>query len=80
MMDEKALKHVEAMIGSMTPQERDQPQIIDGSRRRRIAQGSGTTVQEVNRLLKQFAEARKLIKQMGQFEKKGKRGWPFPRS
>ncbi|HEX4841839.1 MAG TPA: signal recognition particle protein [bacterium] len=79
-MDEKALRHVEAIIGSMTPQERDQPQIIDGSRRRRIAQGSGTTVQDVNRLLKQFADARKLIKHMGQFEKKGPRGWPFPRS
>ena len=80
MMDEKALRHVEAIIGSMTVQERDQPQIIDGSRRRRIAQGSGTTVQAVNRLLRQFADARKLIKQMGQFEKKGPRGWPFPRS
>lgn len=80
MMDEKALRHVEAIIGSMTAQEREQPQIIDGSRRRRIAQGSGTTVQDVNRLLKQFADARKLIKQMGHFEKKGSRGWPFPRS
>lgn len=80
MMDEKALRHVEAIIGSMTAQEREQPQIIDGSRRRRIARGSGTTVQDVNRLLKQFADARKLIKQMGQFEKKGSRGWPFPRS
>ncbi len=80
MMDEKALRHVEAIISSMTAQERDQPQIIDGSRRRRIAQGSGTTVQDVNRLLKQFADARKLIKQIGQFDKKGPRGWPFPRS
>ncbi len=80
MMDEKALRHVEAIIGSMTAQERDQPQIIDGSRRRRIARGSGTTVQDVNRLLKQFADARKLIKQIGQFERKGSRGWPFPRS
>jgi signal recognition particle subunit SRP54 len=80
MMDERALGHVEAIIGSMTAQERDQPQIIDGSRRRRIAQGSGTTVQDVNRLLKQFADARKLIKQMGQFERKSPRGWPFPRS
>jgi signal recognition particle subunit SRP54 len=80
MMDEKALRHVEAIIGSMTAEEREQPQIIDGSRRRRIARGSGTTVQDVNRLLKQFADARKLLKQMGQFEKKGARGWPFPRS
>lgn len=80
MMDEKVLRHVEAIIGSMTVQEREQPQIIDGSRRRRIAQGSGTTVQDVNRLLKQFADARKLIKQMGHFEKKGAREWPFPRS
>lgn len=80
MMDEKALRHVEAIIGSMTAQEREQPQIINSSRRRRIAQGSGTTVQDVNRLLKQFADARKLLKQMGHFEKKGSRGWPFPRS
>jgi signal recognition particle subunit SRP54 len=80
VMDEKALRHVEGIIDSMTPDERHQPHIIDGSRRRRIARGSGTTIQEVNRLLKQFGDARKLLKQMGQFEKKGKRGWPFPPS
>src|SRR5690606_11294530 len=55
-VDERELKRVEAMIQSMTPQERRNPQIIDGSRRRRIAAGSGTQVQDVNRLLKQFEQ------------------------
>ena len=73
-MDERALRRVEAMIDSMTPEERTHPHLIDGSRRRRIARGSGTTIQEVNRLLRQFDDARKLMKQMGQLEKKGKRG------
>jgi len=73
-VDEKALRHIEAIIDSMTPDERRHPQIIDGSRRRRIARGSGTTIQEVNRLLKQFDDARKLMKQMGQ--KRG--GLQFP--
>ncbi len=73
-VDEKALRHVEAMIDSMTPDERRHPQIIDGSRRRRIARGSGTTIQEVNRLLKQFEDARKLMRQMAQ--KRG--GAQFP--
>jgi len=72
--DEKTLARVEAMINSMTPQEREHPQIIDGSRRRRIARGSGTTLQDVNRLLKQFEEAKRLIKHVGEFEKKGRQG------
>jgi len=56
------LTRIEAIIGSMTKQERRQPGVIDGSRRKRIAQGSGTTVQEVNRLLKQFLQTKKLMK------------------
>ncbi len=72
--DEKALARVEAMINSMTPEERRSPQIIDGSRRRRIARGSGTTIQDVNRLLRQFEEAKRLLKQMGDLERKGMHG------
>ena len=69
-VDEKAVVRVEAIINSMTKEERLNPDIIDGSRRRRIAAGSGTKVQDVNRLLKDFQQVRKLIKQM----KKGKLG------
>jgi signal recognition particle subunit SRP54 len=54
----------------MTPEERQNPDIISGSRRRRIARGSGTTVQEVNRLLKQFFQARKMLFQMGSSDKR----------
>jgi signal recognition particle subunit SRP54 len=63
-IDDDAFKGVEAIIRSMTPVERANPDIINGSRRKRIAEGSGTTVQEVNRLLKQFEETRKMMKQM----------------
>lgn len=73
-LDEKALSRVEAMINSMTPDERRHPAIIDGSRRRRIARGSGTTIQDVNRLLRQFEEAKRLLKQVGEVEKKGRFG------
>src|SRR5215510_9682653 len=61
-VDEKEISRVVAIIDSMTPRERDNHMISNGSRRRRIARGSGTTVQEVNQLLKQYAEARKLMK------------------
>jgi signal recognition particle subunit SRP54 len=64
-VDDRALVRVEAILSSMTRRERQQPQIIDGSRRRRIARGSGTTVQEVNRVLRQYEEMRKLTKQFG---------------
>jgi len=74
-MDERALRRVEAIIDSMTPDERTHPHLIDGSRRRRIAKGSGTTIQDVNRLLRQFEEARRLLRQVGQFEKRGKRAF-----
>jgi len=63
-VDESALVRVEAMINSMTPRERDHPRIIDGSRRKRIARGSGRTIQEVNQLLKQFSTIQKMIEQM----------------
>ncbi len=61
-IDDDAFKSIEAIIGSMTPLERENPSIINGSRRKRIAMGSGTDIQEVNRLLKQFEETRKLMK------------------
>ena len=64
-MAEKNLKQVEAIINSMTRQERRNPALLNASRRRRIAQGSGTTVQDVNALVKQFREMRKLMKQLG---------------
>lgn len=61
-LDDDAFKHIEAIISSMTPDERENPALINGSRRKRIAGGSGTNVQEVNRLLKQFTETRKMMK------------------
>ena len=60
--NDKAFKGIEAIIMSMTPQERDNPEIINGSRRKRIAEGSGTNVAEVNKLLKQFEQTRKMMK------------------
>ena len=63
-MDERELDRIEAIVLSMTPAERSQPQIIDGSRRKRIARGSGTTVQAVNQLVKQFAQMKKLMAQL----------------
>ncbi len=64
-VDEGALRKIEGMICAMTPEERRRPQIIDGSRRLRIARGSGTSVQDLNRLLKQFAQMRDLMKRVG---------------
>jgi signal recognition particle subunit SRP54 len=63
-MDPKRMKHVEAIVLSMTPEERRRPEILNGSRRARIARGSGRSVAEVNRLLKQFQEMQKMMKQM----------------
>jgi signal recognition particle subunit SRP54 len=65
-VDEKQLLHVEAIINSMTPRERANYKIIDGRRRKRIARGCGRPVSEVNRLLKQYMQARKMMKQMSQ--------------
>jgi len=70
-LDEKDLGRVEAIINSMTRRERNNHLIINGSRRLRIAKGSGTTVQEVNQLLKRYAQARKMMKRFSQIEKKG---------
>ena len=63
-IDNDAFKSIEAMIGSMTPYERKHPAKIDTSRRRRIARGSGNSIEEVNRLMKQFEETRKMMKMM----------------
>ena len=68
-VSDQEVRRTEAIIQSMTRQERKEPQIIDGSRRKRIARGSGTTVQDVNRLLRQFEQARTMLKRFG-----GKRG------
>ncbi|MDX1448477.1 MAG: signal recognition particle protein [Acidimicrobiia bacterium] len=70
-IDDRDLARVEAIIRSMTPEERQKPKMIGGSRRKRIATGSGTTPQDVNRLLKQFADAQKMMKQLA-----GGRGLP----
>ncbi len=64
-VDQREMSHVEAIILSMTPDERRRPQIINGSRRKRIAKGAGLTVQDVNRLLNQFEQMKKMMKKMG---------------
>jgi len=64
-VDDGALVKIEAIIQSMTSEERRKPHIINGSRRRRIAQGSGTTVQDVNRLMKQYEQMQKMMKTIG---------------
>jgi signal recognition particle subunit SRP54 len=64
-VDDKQLGRVEAIINAMTPKERRNHQLINGSRRKRIAKGSGTSVEEVNRLLKQFVQMKKMLKQLG---------------
>ena len=71
--DERQLRRVEAIIGSMTPDERRHADIIDGNRRKRIARGSGTAVEDVNRLLKQFGEMQRMLKMVGQMT-----GEPIP--
>ena len=63
--DEKQISRIEAIIGSMTPDERRKQHIINGSRRKRIAKGSGTSVEDINRLLKQFVQMQKMLKQLG---------------
>ncbi|WP_321371921.1 signal recognition particle protein [uncultured Draconibacterium sp.] len=65
-IDDDAFKHIEAIIYSMTPEERENPSLINGGRRKRIANGSGTNIQEVNRLLKQFGETRKMMRMVSQ--------------
>lgn len=78
--DDKELTRVEAIISSMTAEERSNPSIINGSRRKRIAEGSGCSIQDVNRLLKQYNQTKKMIKQFTGVEKSRKRGkhrFPF---
>ena len=63
--DDAQLMRVEAIISSMTPEERRDARLVNGSRRKRIARGSGTSVEEVNRLLKQFSQMRRMLKTLG---------------
>ncbi|MDN4592409.1 signal recognition particle protein [Polycladomyces subterraneus] len=81
-IDEKQLARVEAIIRSMTPKEKQRPEILNASRRRRIALGSGTSVQDVNRLIKQFEDMKKMMKQFSAMTKGGKKkkrgGFRFP--
>ncbi|KJE25868.1 signal recognition particle protein [Geobacillus kaustophilus] len=77
-VDEKQIARVEAIIRSMTKEEKTHPEIINASRKKRIAKGSGTTVQEVNRLLKQFDEMKKMMKMMTNMPKGKKKGFRFP--
>lgn len=74
-VDTKAVSRMEAIIKSMTPQERAKPELLNASRKKRVARGSGTSVQEVNRLLNQFESTRQMMKQLtgGRFKKKGSR-------
>jgi len=72
-LDGQQLSWTKAMINSMTPQERNNPQVINGQRRRRIAAGSGRSVQEVNQLLKQFTEMQKMMKKFGKMKSRGMR-------
>ncbi|HXV14087.1 MAG TPA: signal recognition particle protein [Candidatus Krumholzibacteria bacterium] len=76
-VDGKQLGRVEAIICSMTPEERARPQLINGSRRKRIARGSGTTVQDVNQLLRQFEQMKKMMKTMGRMQKMKRKRLPF---
>ncbi|GAB1359979.1 signal recognition particle protein [Porphyromonadaceae bacterium] len=78
-IDDKAFKHIEVIIQSMTPHERSNPQIINGSRRERIAKGSGRTIQEVNRLLKQFEDSRKMMRAMTTAKNPGQMAKNFKR-
>jgi len=71
-VDDDAFQHIEAIILSMTPQERRNPDVLNGSRRRRIAMGSGTKVSDVNQLLKQFREMKKMMKTMSRLMGKGR--------
>ena len=77
-VDENAMKKPEAIIRSMTPKERRNPGILNASRRKRIAAGSGTSVQDVNQLIRQFEQAKQMMKQMTQLKGKGRMRMRFP--
>jgi signal recognition particle subunit SRP54 len=76
-IDEKQMDRIEAIILSMTPEERLKPEIINGSRRKRIAKGCGLGVEDVNRLLKQFEQMKKMMKQFASMGGKGAKRMPF---
>ena len=76
-VDEKQIGHIEAIVRSMTKAEKENPTILNASRRKRIAKGSGTSIQEVNRLIKQFDEMKKMMKQMSGMAAKGKKKGKF---
>lgn len=75
--EERELRKMEAILNSMTPQERQNPALLDASRKRRIARGSGTTVQDVNRLLRQFEQTKQMMRELERMGRRGKR-LPFP--
>ena len=79
-IDERQMARTEAIIKSMTPKEREKPDIIGATRKQRIAKGSGTSVEDVNKLLKQFDQMRKMMKQManGGMKRFGKGKMKFP--
>lgn len=77
-IDDKQISHIEAIILSMTPAEKTNPEIINASRRKRIAKGSGSSVQDVNRLIKQFEDMKKMMKQMTGMAQKGKKKMKLP--
>jgi len=77
-VDDRQLDRIEAMIFSMTPKERRHPEVIDGSRKQRIARGSGADVQDVNMLLKQYREMQKMLKMLQGGRMKGMKGMRLP--
>jgi signal recognition particle subunit SRP54 len=77
-LDDKLIVRQQAILSSMTPVERERPKILNGSRRRRIANGSGTTVQDVNRLMKQHKQMGQMMKKMGKRGRKGLIGGEMP--
>lgn len=76
-VDESQIKHIEAIIQSMTPAERRDPDILNASRKRRVARGSGSDVSDINRLLKQFETMRKMMKGLGDMGRKRGKRLPF---
>jgi signal recognition particle subunit SRP54 len=76
-IDPKAFTRTEAIINSMTMQEREKPAILNGNRRKRIARGSGTKVQDVNQLIKQYEQMKKMIKQLKGKSSRGMKNMPF---
>jgi signal recognition particle subunit SRP54 len=80
-VSDDSFKHIEAIIQSMTPHERQHPDVMNGSRRKRIAMGAGRDIQDVNQLIKQFEDMRKMMKTMNKLQGAGRsmKGLPFRR-